>query len=130
MRKLDLERMVSELKAENARLSDENSRLRHGKATFRDISGEYVAVSKIDWARHPETDAIANVPPRLCGEGHCLGSEHGPDDFLLSARYHLIYHDYDGEIDPAARHYLIDYNYDYHNGTDINAVWLLERVGK
>jgi hypothetical protein len=129
MKKTDLERTVTELKAEIERLREENSRLRHGKATFRDGRDEYVAVSKIDWTRHPEANAICEIPPRLLCEGKCLASEYGPDDRLLSARYQLIYHDYDERIDPAARYYLIDYSYDYYDGTDINAVWLLEKVG-
>lgn len=129
MKKADLERTVTELKAEIERLRDENSRLRHGKATFCDGRDEYVAVSKIDWTTHPESEAIREVPSRLCCEGKCLCSEHGPDDLLISARYQMIYHDYEERIDPAARFYLIDYNYCHQNGTDINAVWLLEKVG-
>ena len=121
--------MVANLKKDNERLRDENSRLRHGKATFRDSGGEYVAVSKIDWTRHPERENIEEVPSRLVCEGKCLRSEYGPNDRLLNAHYQLIYEDWDQRIDPAGRTYLIDYNYDDHNGTDINAVWLLEKVG-
>ncbi len=130
MRKLDLERMVAELKAENDRLSDENSRLRHGKPVFCDGRNSYVITGRIDHAGHAAADNLRDIVSRLCGEGVCLASESAADDRLLNAHYKMAFFDGDAEISEVPATYLFDYNYDDDNGTDINAVWLLERVGK
>ena len=130
MNKTNLERLVTSLKAENERLRDENGRLRHGKPIFQDGRDTYVITGRVDHVWHDNAANFRDIVSRLCGEGVCLCRESTADDRLLSARYKMAFRDDDAEISDVPATYLIDYNYDDDNGTDINAVWLLEKVGR
>ena len=125
----DLRLRVSDLEAEIQELRAENARLRAGRTAYWD---RWARKWLMPVERVEDTgmlDRVRALVSECCGEGETL--RHGDlslDGAHWSAEYRWFYRDDTHRICPMGRWWIIRYDYDSFDGSDVYEVWTAVEV--